>query len=183
MLSCNLTSRDFAALLSTASAFVGGIDPRKWPVRRLDGREVNAVYNDRHTNEDIGPSLKGGHFPIPESNWDHIVVPGNTVLEDYLRLIQQIESTASFSSTHFMDADGFMEWHTNKGESPEKPHRLYATYNDAPGSFFRYIPNGSTEVITLEEPVGWYVKVFNVEVELLHCIRSRANRWSIGIRF
>lgn len=101
----------------------------------------------------------------------------------YRDKIQNIIPTAAFSGTHHIAKDGYMSWHTNQYDSACKPHRLYVTYNDSPGSVFRYILPGTKEVITFEEPVGWYVKIFYIEDELPHCLISRGNRWSVGMRF
>lgn len=155
-----------------------------WKVFPINSPEANCVYRECYSNDDRGLSLKGSYIvtPVPE-NMDYIHWHDNLELLGYLSNMQEIIPSAVFSSTHYMDANGFMDWHTNKGESPVKPYRLYITYNDSEGSFFKYIPTGSNQVVTFNEPIGWYAKVFYVEEELLHCVKSNANRYSIGMRF
>jgi len=181
----NLTSdANLDELLSVALASAVQFNIDSWIRRAIASQEVNKVFNPSHIDDTIGLAMVGTvSVEMPDTNMDIIYHAPNADLITYLANIKALQPTAQFSSTHVMDADGFMAWHTNKGQSPTLPHRLYVTHNAVEGSIFKYIASGSGVVTTINEPIGWYAKVFDVETEFLHCIKSGGLRHSIGIRF
>lgn len=79
---------------------------------------------------------------------------------------------------------GFMGWHTNYDDA--KPAdvwdlRIYMTYNADAESVFKYI-TPLNEVVTLREPQGWSIKVFDVTHPFWHCVESGQQRISLGTR-
>ena len=181
-----LSNNQYGDLLEAAIEAAQKFDLLSWKVRQITSKEANWPYDDIFSDDARGVSLVGEVIiaPVPE-NYDYIFYHDNPQLNAYLLSVKDIlkDKDPSFSSTHFMDDKGFIDWHTNTGESPLKPYRLYVTYNQSVGSFFKYIDNDSKTVITINEPIGWYAKLFNTDDRVLHCVKSGGNRYSIGIRF
>lgn len=179
-------SFDSNSLLNIAIDNAKFFDLSKWQVRPIKSKEANYVYEPMYSDDERGLSLldKVIVAPVPE-NYDYIFHANNQQLQKYIDDIKGclIDLDPSFSSTHFMDENGFIDWHTNRGESPLKPYRLYVTHNKIEGSVFKYIERETGEVITVVEPVGWYAKLFNTDDNILHCVKSNGLRHSIGIRF
>lgn len=181
----NLTKDEsLDGLLIEAMNHVKAFTIDEWKVRTLISSDANVIYEPKYSSDEVGLSLIGAVIPsIVPKNFDHIQNSINEQLKGYLKSVHDylIDKAPAFSSTHFMDENGFIDWHTNTGESPLKPFRLYVTLNKIEGSVFKYINND--EVTTIVEPVGWYAKVFNTDDRILHCVKSSGNRYSIGIRF
>ena len=176
----NLTDLEYS--ITEMVELFDGVIPLNWEILHINDRDTNIEFNPILVDDSHGISLKGTEFVgIPKCNMD--VLYKNEFTSKYINLINKKFKNATSSSFHYMDKNGFLTWHTNQGESPEKPFRFYATYNDTEGSFFKYIPFGENVVVTINEPVGWYFKLFYVEDELLHCMKSNGNRYSLGMRF
>lgn len=177
---------DGSKLLNIAILNANLFDLEQWRIRPISSQEANHVYDPMYSDNERGLSLldKVIVAPVPE-NYDYIFHANNPQLQKYIDDVKSflINKDPSFSSTHFMDESGFIDWHTNKGESPLKPYRLYVTHNTLEGSVFKYIDREANEVVTVVEPVGWYAKLFNTDENIVHCVKSNGNRYSIGIRF
>ena len=77
---------------------------------------------------------------------------------------------------------GFCGWHTNNNHVGE---RSYLTWSaDDKKSFFRYKDPKTDEIITDWDKKGWQLRKFMVSkaVPYWHCVGSKTNRISIGVR-
>lgn len=185
VLNFNLTDENLSEALEIACRHWVDFDPRFLAVQVLKSPEVNIPFDEAYVEDDAGiRMLDNPYLNDPGTcalNYDLIRWEQHREIIDYLERIQGLFPTASVSSAHYMERDGFMEWHTNRGQSPSKPRRIYVTYNSLSGSVFKYAAKG--RVLTIDEPIGWYAKVFNVENHIPHCIHAHGPRWSLGIRF
>lgn len=151
------------------------------PFKGLLGNRVRDIHD---TDNLVGLTSKGKDFRNIEcrSNMS-LINPNDASLKAYIDYMRLKHGISDISSMHFMDEKGFIQWHTNQFERPGFNYRIYVTYNDKEGSLFKYILPDTDVVITYVEPKGWYAKVFNIEKELIHCVESHANRYSIGLYF
>lgn len=185
MLLLNFTKGEHSAILNEAFDHWNNITPHDMRITPITALEANVPFEERYISDAYGLERLGLPNPVRPAPciMSLITWQQHAATLAYRERIQKHLPQASISSTHYMDKGGYMAWHTNQGESPEKPHRLYVTYNDVPGSLFRYIVPSEGNVITLEEPVGWYAKLFYVEDEFPHCLYANGPRWSLGMRF
>ena len=103
-----------------------------------------------------------------------------TEMEDILA--GEVYKTASNSGMFYYPPTGFMSWHTNAAAPCD---RLYITYSDTGGSFFRYYDNESKEIITDYDRAGLSWRLFPVTNEpphFWHCVGSDCERISCGFR-
>ena len=179
------TSENLMFLLDVAEEHWFDKNPNNMIIKEILSPEANHVLLDSYIADEFGilryenPMVRDN--PVHAFNYDLINWHSDDDILNYRQKINAHYPNASISSTHYMDKGGFMQWHTNRGESPDKPRRIYVTYNSETGSFFKYVKDGS--VVRYNEPIGWYTKVFNVEIELPHCIYANGPRWSLGMRF
>lgn len=181
MIFLNLTDADWSDIEQILRQHLEGLSPVDWLVTPYK----NTKFPSDHGYSDAqGLALRGKYPRSPASYAMKAIVWER--LPELLALrnaIQDIIPNAVFSGSHFMTHEGYMSWHTNQFDSAAKPHRLYMTYNASTGSQFKYIIPGDDKVSVFEEPAGWYAKVFYIENEFPHCIRSGTDRWSFGMRF
>lgn len=181
----DLTTECLSALLDVVEGHWENISPFNMTVQRIQSPEANCKVEENFLSDHEGllryQNPREIDFPICALNYDLIIWQQDQCILEYRDKINDIYPQANISSTHYMDKDGFMQWHTNRGESPERPRRIYVTFNKELGSFFKYVKDGI--VCKYDEPIGWYAKVFNVETEIPHCIYANGPRWSLGMRF
>lgn len=181
----DLTSEKLGWLLDIAAAHWDHHLPDDMVIQKIVSPEANCQLDEHYLSDENGllkyQNPRPIDFPICALNYDLIIWQQHVYTLEYAEKIRAVYPNANISSTHYMDKNGFMQWHTNRGESPERPRRIYVTFNKESGSFFKYVKDGI--VHKYEEPVGWYAKVFNVEKEIPHCIYANGPRWSLGMRF
>ena len=176
----NFTETNYDGLLNAVKSYWVGKVPDNMKIVELNDVSANVPFINSYISDESGILVEtnGSNLPCIMSliSWQN-----DKLILDYLDLVKSFHPQARISSTYYMKCGGYMAWHTNRGESPAVPNRLYATYNDVEGSVFKYSKNG--EVFTILEPIGWYIKIFSTDVEFPHCLYSNGNRWSLGMRF
>jgi|TARA_B100000073_G_scaffold330734_1_gene319458 hypothetical protein len=81
----------------------------------------------------------------------------------------------------YKNINGYMGWHTNHNTPGERWYFVYNTDNN--NSCIRFIHN--EKLITHWEPEGWSINNFDVNNEnnpVWHCIYSKTNRFSFGLK-
>lgn len=180
----NLTKDLDNEIMFSALDYWKDIELSDLDIMTLPGHLGNRKHTAGDTSDLAGMSLKGFDFRTAECRSSmKLIHPDNTIIKDYVSLMKGKHGIVSFSGCHYMDQSGFIQWHSNQFDRPGFNYRIYVTYNDKEGSLFKYILPDTDVVITYVEPKGWYAKVFNIEKELIHCVESHANRYSIGLYF
>lgn len=148
------------------------------------GHLGNRVHDIHDTDNLVGLTSKGKDFRSIEcrSNMS-LINPNDSSLKAYIDYMRLKHGISDVSGMHFMDENGFIQWHTNQHERPGYNYRVYVTNNEKRGSVFKYILPDTNKVISYEEPIGWYAKVFSIEKELLHCVKANGPRYSLGLFF
>jgi hypothetical protein len=144
----------------------------------------NRIHRLADTDDRKGLAGKGVDFRLKECRSNMLLInPNSRYVKDYIQLMKDKFYIKDLSGSHYMDENGFIQWHTNQHERPGYHYRVYVTYNEKRGSLFKYILPGTNKVISYEEPIGWYAKVFSIEKELLHCVKANGPRYSFGLFF
>lgn len=107
---------------------------------------------------------------------------------NFKSLVKAIPSIEQYMHTgSLLYENGFMSWHTNHderiGDASKKDLRVYMTYNEDDASVFKYLDDINGVVVSVSEPQGWSMKLFDVTRPLWHCIKSGSKRFSVGTRF
>lgn len=77
---------------------------------------------------------------------------------------------------------GRMGWHTNSDGKVDGVLRLYAVYNSTNDSVFSYLDKNSGAIRSIKEPMGWSAKLFSIEDQFWHCVKSNSVRLSLGFQ-
>lgn len=180
----NLTKDIRDDILHDALAYWIDKDIYSIPIIKFPTLIGNRIKNQDDISDAHGLSYRGMDFMAKEcrSNFS-LLLPSDLTILDYIDYMRNRHNVINISGSHYMDCNGFIQWHTNQHERPGYYYRLYATYNELPGSVFKYILPDTDNVITIKEPVGWYVKLFSIEHELLHCVIANGPRFSFGLFF
>ena len=116
---------------------------------------------------------------------DNRIILDNTAL--YPFNVKEIVGKATgterrYSGFFWYPCDGFCGWHTNNNAEGERIYIAWAPEDNK--SFFRYQDPDTKEIITDWDKKGWQYRKFNVSREkpLWHCVGSKTNRISIGLR-
>jgi hypothetical protein len=161
-----------------------GIEPpdtstlNQLPIEKVD-------YKTEYTKNSTGLLLKESGAILPESRlrclhrlskdgWD------TELLEQFMSRFTDARHIA-ISGGFFYPEDGYMGWHTNhRPPTHGSDFRVYITHNQFEGNTFKYVTD---KVNTIEEPLGWSIKVFDVTKPLWHCVTAlRGGRYSLGLR-
>lgn len=158
--------------------------PTDIPLLITNGYSGKRLHKSRDTSDVTGLSSKGIDFRLRECrSCISIMDPRHDLIKNYIEFMKNRHGIVNLSGSHFMDENGFIQWHTNQHERPGYNYRVYVTNNEKRGSVFKYILPDTNKVISYEEPIGWYAKVFSIEKELLHCVKANGPRYSFGLFF
>ena len=173
-----------ADILSAALDYWVNIKTSDLVVVPFPGELGNRIIQDHDISDEVGLKSKGMDFRLTECrSCMKLIHPNNPIIVNYISLFKDNFNIVNYSGCHYMDVNGFIQWHTNQHERPGFNYRLYVTFNEKSGSVFKYILPGTNEVITFAEPTGWYAKLFSIEDEFLHCVKANGPRYSFGLFF
>lgn len=97
-------------------------------------------------------------------------------------LLKETGIERRYSGFFWYPCDGFCGWHTNSNCEGERIYFAWAAEDNK--SFFRYQDPETKEIVTDWDKKGWQYRKFTVSRDkpFWHCVGSKTNRISIGLR-
>jgi hypothetical protein len=150
--------------------------PGKYNIDEILSENFLRKIQQTHGNLDKASNIK--------HNDNRMVLSDNILYK--VKLKQQLEQFSNifreYSGFFWYPCDGFCGWHTNNNAEGERIYFAWAAEDNK--SFFRYQDPETKEIITDWDKKGWQYRKFNVSREkpFWHCVGSKTNRISIGLR-
>lgn len=156
--------------------------PHKYDIEeRLSEKRLNEIIACSKKNESSTPMDRAGD----------IIDNDNRIVLDYsilykIGLAEMVEEETKikrkYSGFFWYPRDAFCGWHTNNNVEGERMYFTWAPEDNQ--SFFRYKDADTGEIITSWDKKGWQHRTFEVSRSkpCWHCVGSKTNRISIGLR-